>query len=94
VTSESEPVSFLGRRPPAGVSVRAVVLMPAEAVDYLREEWAEALVVVERGTLEVECRSGVRARFGSGALLTFATVEPRRLINPGLTPLVLSALTR
>lgn len=94
MTSESEPVSFLGGRPPTGLSVRTVVLLPAEAAPYRSEEWADALVVVESGTLEVECRSGVRARFGAGAVLTFATVEPQRLLNPDVIPLVLSALTR
>ncbi|MER7645517.1 hypothetical protein [Streptomyces sp. NPDC126522] len=50
--------------------------------------------MVEEGLLEVECSSGARARFGSGAVLTFAAVQPWRLLNPGATPLVLSALTR
>ncbi|GIF47936.1 hypothetical protein DFJ67_7521 [Asanoa ferruginea] len=78
-------VSFLGRR-----SVGAVVVPPAEALDYRPAEWAGALVVVEHGTLEVECANGVGARFEAGAVLTFANVRPRRLLNPGAVPLVLS----
>jgi hypothetical protein len=86
------PVSFLGRRSPPGGPVRAVVLPPAGALDYRPAEWADALVVIERGTLEVECRNGVSARFAAGAVLTFANVEPRRLLNPGAVPLVLSVV--
>jgi mannose-6-phosphate isomerase-like protein (cupin superfamily) len=90
----NEPLSFLGREPPPGGRVRAVVLVPAGVVAYRVADWADALVVVERGTLEVECRNGVSARFGQGAVLTFAAVRPLRLRNPGAEPLVLSVLVR
>ncbi|UXX91188.1 hypothetical protein N7U49_00310 [Streptomyces sp. AD2-2] len=94
MTYDGEPVSFVGRRTRPGHRVRTVVIRPGEALDYVSEEWTDALVVVEEGLLEVECSSGARARFGSGAVLTFAAVQPRRLLNPGATPLILSALTR
>jgi hypothetical protein len=94
VIDDSEPTSFLARRPPPVGRVRIVVLRPARSLEYRREHWADALVIVERGTLEVELTSGDRARFGSGAILAFATVEPRRLNNPGACFLVISALTR
>ncbi|MEV4617699.1 hypothetical protein AB0J74_03150 [Asanoa sp. NPDC049573] len=86
------PLSFLGRRSPPGGRVRTVVLPPAGTLDYRPAEWAAALVVVERGTLEVECGNGVSARFGTGAVLSFAHVDPRRLRNPGAVPLVLSVV--
>jgi hypothetical protein len=91
---DDTPVSFLGRTLPPGTRVRTVILLPAQAVDYRPEDWADTLVVVERGTLELECSRGVRARFGSGSVLTLVAVEPRRLLNSGSTPLVLKALTR
>lgn len=94
MTYDGEPVSFVGRRTPPGRRVRTVVIPPGDVLDYVPGEWTDALVVVEEGLLEVECSSGARARFGSGAVLTFAAVQPRRLLNPGATPLVLSALTR
>ena len=90
---DGEPISFLGR-PALGGRVRVVVLPPADVLEYRCEQWADALVVVERGTLEVECRGGARARFRCGAMLAFAMVEPWRLHNPGDIPLVLSVLTR
>jgi hypothetical protein len=94
VTGDGEQLTFLGRRLPPACRIHTVVLAPSAALDYRHRQWADALVVVERGTLEVECGSGARARFGAGAVLTFATVRPRRLLNPGMTPLLLSALIR
>jgi mannose-6-phosphate isomerase-like protein (cupin superfamily) len=93
VTYDGEPISFLGPRAPPGGRVRTVVLPPGGSLDYRVADWARALVVVEHGVLEVECRNGVGARFGTGALLTFANVAPQRLRNPGDIPLVLSTLT-
>ncbi|MBF6244480.1 MULTISPECIES: hypothetical protein [Nocardia] len=72
----------------------SVVLQPGEALDYVAADWADALVVVAGGELELECRSGRRARFAAGAVLAPAAVPVRRLLNPGLEPLVLSAVTR
>ncbi len=67
---------------------------PGGAADYAAADWADALVIVERGELEVECRSGQRARFAAGAILTFAGLPVRRLRNPGSAPLVLSLAAR
>lgn len=72
----------------------SVVLQPGEALDYVAADWADALVVVTSGELELECRSGRRARFAAGAVLAPAAVPVRRLLNPGPEPLVLSAVTR
>jgi hypothetical protein len=51
-------------------------------------------VVVERGELEIEYRSGARAWFREGAILVFAGLTLRRLRNSTSRPLVLSALSR
>lgn len=77
-----------------GGQFRTVILLPKQSIRYLRENWADTMVIVERGTLELECSRSVRARFGPGSVLTFAALEPRRLLNTGTTPLVLNALTR
>lgn len=87
-------ISFLGARCPNGFRSRTLTLRPRSAIDYRPADWADALVVVERGELEVECRTGVRARFGEGAILAFAGLALRRLRNPSSRPLVLSALSR
>ncbi|MDR7170008.1 mannose-6-phosphate isomerase-like protein (cupin superfamily) [Nocardia kruczakiae] len=72
----------------------SVVLQPGDALDYVAADWADTLVVVSSGELELECRSGRRARFAAGAVLALAAVPVRRLRNTGPEPLVLSAVAR
>lgn len=86
--------SIAGLRCPAGFRRRTITLQPCEDIDFVRPDWADAVVVVERGTLEVECRTGGRATFRTGDVLAFADLPLRRLRNAGATPLVLSALSR
>lgn len=88
------PVSFVGRHHPPCGRLMTVVLRAGETLEYRPEDWQDALVVVEQGVLEVECSSGIRARFESGAVLTFTTVDLTRLHNAGTTTLVISALSR
>jgi quercetin dioxygenase-like cupin family protein len=87
-------VSFLGARRPKHFRLRTLTLQPSEAFDYHRADWADTVVVVERGELEVECRGGERAWFPEGAILVFAGLALRRLRNAGSGSLVLSALSR
>jgi allophanate hydrolase subunit 2 len=72
----------------------SVVLQPGDALDYVAADWADTLVVVRSGELELECRSGRRARFAAGAVLALAAVPVRRLLNTGPEALVLSAIAR
>jgi hypothetical protein len=90
----SDRISFLGARCPTGFRLRTLTLLSRGAVSYRPAEWAGALVIVERGELEVECRGGARARFDEGAILAFSGLPVRRLRNPGSGPLVLSTLSR
>lgn len=71
-----------------------VRIAPGGAVEYTAAQWADALVVVERGVLEVECRSGQRARFAAGAVLTLAGLPVSRLRNPLPEPVVLRLVSR
>jgi hypothetical protein len=77
-----------------GIRRRTVILQPGDGLDYAAADWADTLVIVERGELELECVSGRRARFAAGAALTMVGLPVRRLSNPGPGPLVLSAVTR
>jgi hypothetical protein len=86
-------LSFLGARCPKDFRLHTVTL-PLGTIDYRRADWADALVVVERGELEIECQGGARARFDEGAILAFATLAVQRLRNPSTRPLVLSTLSR
>lgn len=87
-------ISFLGARCPKGFRLETLTLRARDAIDCQSADWADTLVVVEHGRLEVECRSGIRARFEEGAILSFAGVELRQLRNPDSEPIVLSALSR
>ncbi|MFL6117709.1 MAG: hypothetical protein ACJ786_41120 [Catenulispora sp.] len=90
----AEPVSFLGAPSPEGFRLRLAILEPGDSLCYRHGDWLATLVVVEQGELDVECASGTHARFGEGAVLTFAGVPVSRLHSVGDAPLVLSALSR
>jgi hypothetical protein len=71
-----------------------LVVPPDETVEIAPADWADTLVVVISGELEVLCRSGCRARFATGAVLTLAGLSVFALSNPRPRPLVLQAVTR
>jgi hypothetical protein len=89
-----ERLSFLGGAPHRGFARRLVVLAPGRDHAYDPEEWRDALVVVERGTLELEALSGGRLRLGPGAVLWLTGLELRALHCASDEPTVLSAVTR
>jgi hypothetical protein len=94
VTPDPGRLSFLGGPCPDALRLRTVILQPGDGLDYRRADWIDTFVVVERGELQVVCRSGARATFGEGATLVLTGLGLRRLRNPASTPLVLSALSR
>lgn len=91
---DPDGLSFLGFSCPARLRLRTVILQPGDALEFRPEDWLATLAVVERGELEVECRSGQLARFGAGSVLAFTGLSLRYLRNAGDAPLVLSALSR
>lgn len=94
MTDDASGVSFIGRCCPVQFRRRTLTLQPADAIDFRPIDWADAIVVVERGELQIECRTGRCATFSQGAVLVFDGMTIRRLCNAGSTPLVLSALSR
>jgi quercetin dioxygenase-like cupin family protein len=74
--------------------VQAVTAAPGQLLDHRRVDWEDALVVVERGELAVECADGAWVLFREGAVLTLSGLTVRRLHNPGARPLVLQVLSR
>jgi hypothetical protein len=75
-------------------SVRRLWLAPGQQVAYRRAGWRDALVVVERGDLEVRYRDGDTARFGGGAVLWLDSLPVRSLRNPGHLDAVITAVSR
>jgi hypothetical protein len=52
----------------------------------------DALVIVDQGVLEVECRAGACRRFGRGSMIPIARLPVARLRSVGPCPLVLVAV--
>jgi hypothetical protein len=79
---------------PLGFEIRAVGVEPGGHRIYHRDEWSDALVLVRRGEIELECLSGTRHRFGRGDLLWLTGLPLRALHNPGPEPALLLAVVR
>ena len=88
------PVSFLGRPTPPGMGVRLVSIPRQSELAYEPSDWAGALVVVEAGEVELECRGGASACFATGSVLFFEGLGLRAVRNTGDEPALLSAVTR
>jgi hypothetical protein len=89
-----ESLSFLGRELPETFACREVSIARRSERPYDGREWAGALVVIEQGELELECRGGSRSRFARGSVLFFESLPLRTLRNPGEETLLLTAVTR
>jgi hypothetical protein len=75
-------------------SVRAVAVAPGSESAYDEAEWRDALVLVERGAIEVEGLSGARWRFVRGDVLSLSGLPLRALRNRGPAPALLVAISR
>jgi hypothetical protein len=87
-------LSFLGRRLGPAFAVRRIAVAPGAERAYDAAEWRDALVVVERGAVELECRSGARRTFVSGDILCLSRLPLRALRNPGGVPALLALVSR
>jgi hypothetical protein len=74
--------------------VKTVTLPPGAARAYASAEWRDALVLVARGTLELEFAGGARRRFSRGAMLWLARLSLCALRNPGSEVALLVAVSR
>ena len=74
---------------------RTVVLQPGETRSADAGEWRDAILVVERGEIELEAvGDGRAARFAPGAVVALDGLALRALRNPGAEPAVLVAISR
>lgn len=94
VDNDSVPPSFLGGRLPPSFTLRVVTIAPGGSRGYEPAEWADAIVVVERGRVEVCCSDGTVLRFGAGDPLWLAGLPILALRNPGEEDAVLTGVRR
>jgi hypothetical protein len=74
--------------------LRAVSVAPGGERPYDAAEWRDVLVVVGRGRVELESRSGRRHAFGRGETLWLSGLPLRAVRNPGRETAVLIAVSR
>ena len=88
-----EELSFAEPPPPA-FRRTVTVLQPATSRPFHEEEWRDALVVVRRGEIELECLAGGRRAFREGDVLFLSGLSLRAMHNRGAEPAVLVAVSR
>ena len=91
---DDEPLSLSRRRLPEAFDSLAVIVEAGGARPFDPAEWRDALVVVERGAVDLECTRGGRRRFERGAVMWLDGLPLRALHNPGPEPAVLVAVWR
>ena len=91
---DESSLSFLQLPLPRTVDLRLVSIPAGAAKPFVAEEWDDSLVVVEQGSVELECIRGGRRTFTTGAVI-FLTGLPLRMIhNPGPETALLAAVSR
>jgi hypothetical protein len=90
----AELLSFIDRPVPPSFELRVVAIPPGRARAYDETEWRGALVVVERGEVELECLAGGRLQCGAGAVLWLVGLPLRALHNRGPETALLAAVSR
>lgn len=73
--------------------VRHVTIAGGRELAFDAAEWRDAIVVVERGSLEVESLHGDRRTFETGAVLCLDRLPLRRARNVGREPVLLFAVS-
>jgi hypothetical protein len=87
-------LSFIDRPLPPSFELRLVAVAPGHERSYDEAEWRGALVVVERGEIELECVAGGRLRCAQGAVLWLVGLPLRALHNHGPETALLAAVSK
>lgn len=89
-----DPFAWVRGEIPPGFERRVITIAPGAERAYDEAEWRDTIVVVARGDVELEARSGARHRFTRHAVLWLVGVPLRSLHNPGTGTTVLVAVRR
>ena len=84
----------LFRTLPQGFTRRVVRLAAGHDLGLELCGLPDAIVIVEDGELEIECRAGGRRRFGPGSMLPISRVPVVHARNVGAAPLTLLFVSR
>lgn len=87
-------LSFLGRRLPAWVELHVLVLPPGCTHPFDPSHWRGVLIVVERGTIQLELPSGRRLPCTQGYIGTLSGITLRALHNAGTCTAVVTGVSR
>ena len=93
-SDDKERISFLDAELPPGFELELVSVEPGASRPYRDADWWDSLVVVEHGTVELECVRGGRRSFAAGAVMWLAGLPLVALHNPGPEPALLAAVSR
>jgi hypothetical protein len=87
-------LSFLERRVRAPFEVRWVTIEPGSERTCDGAEWLDALVVLELGSIELECPSGSSRSFETGGVLCLSRLSRGTLRNRGPDLVLLAVVSR
>ena len=77
-----------------GFSRRVVTIAPGDRRPYVDTDWRDALVVIVRGAVDLECTRAGRRRFEAGTMMSLEGLGLVALFNPGSSDLVIVTITR
>jgi hypothetical protein len=77
-----------------GFVIWQVAIAGSSELAFDAADWRDAIVVVERGCLELECLGGNRSSFATGAVLCLGPLSLRMLRNHGTEQVLLIAVSR
>ena len=87
-------LSFLQLPLPRAFDLRLVTIPAGSARPFEPREWEDALVVVEQGSVELECVRGGRRAFATGSVMFLTGLPLRTIRNRGPEPALLAAVSR
>ena len=73
---------------------RSVTIPPGETLDYRPEDWAESMLIVTTGSIELESPLGSVHPFASGSILWCQGLPIRLIRSTGEDPAVLVSISR
>ena len=95
MTADESADDALFRDPlPDGFAMRVYRAAPGRDFGLQPAPPPNAIVVVEQGELELECRAGACRRFGRGSMIPIARLPVAQLRSVGSRTLVLVAVAR